>query len=190
MSRIASLAQPPPPAERPDPADFTWLPAFLDLPGAIREGRGEIHPRRHVPRGVVSEMKAARIFRSATPSKFGGDFAAPHHFLRVVEAIGEVDGSAVRAAAFGSRAAAFGSANAFIAALPDGAQARICAQGPDQLYAGGLHPLHPAERLEAVGRSRAGGNSFRAAWARTGSVSGSSARTRRRGPPKGRPRPC
>lgn len=47
----------------------------------------------------------------------------------MVEKTGEVDGSS-------AWVAAFGSANTYIAALPDDAQAVIYADGPDQVYAG------------------------------------------------------
>lgn len=127
-----------------DAVDFSTLteqPAFLDLLEEIRKRRDEIHAKRHVPRDIVAKMKAARIFRAATPSKFGGDVMAPHHFLKMVEKIGEVDGSA-------AWVAAFGSANTYIAALPEEAQAVIYADGPDQVYAGGLYPLKEARRVE------------------------------------------
>lgn len=124
--------------------DFSTLieqPAFLALLAEIRSRRDEIRTGRHVPRDIVAMMKAARIFRAATPSKFGGDAMAPHHFLKMVEKIGEADGSA-------AWVSAFGSANTYIAALPEEAQAAIYADGPDQVYAGGLYPLHKAERVE------------------------------------------
>lgn len=143
MTQIESLERRAAPAAEisADPAEFTRAPAFLDLLATLRARRDEIHALRHVPRDIVGKMKAARIFRATTPSKFGGDVLAPHHFLKMVEAIGEVDGSA-------AWVAAFGSANSYIAALPEETQAEIYADGPDQVYAGGLYPLHPAERVE------------------------------------------
>ncbi|WP_066711260.1 hypothetical protein [Celeribacter ethanolicus] len=62
----------------------------------------------------------------------------------MVEKTGEVDGSA-------AWVAVFGSANTYIAALPDDAQAMIYADGPDQVYAGGLYPLQQAERVAGGG---------------------------------------
>ncbi|EJN05841.1 acyl-CoA dehydrogenase family protein [Phyllobacterium sp. YR531] len=122
-------------------AKLTEQPAFVTLLQAIEDRRGEFDRLRHVPRDVIDMMKAARIFRAATPTQFGGDALAPHHFLKMVEKIGEVDGSA-------AWVAAFGSANTYIAALPSETQAIIYAKGPDQVYAGGLYPLQPAERVE------------------------------------------
>lgn len=123
--------------------DFSRLteqPEFRTLLDVIAARRDEFERRRHVPRDVVALMKAARIFRASTPKKFGGDALAPHHFLKMVEKIGAVDGSS-------AWVAAFGSANTYIAALPEETQAVIYADGPDQVYAGGLYPLHEAARV-------------------------------------------
>ncbi len=122
-----------------DAARLTQTPDFLRLLDAVRARREEFQRLRHVPRDVIALMKAARIFRSSTPAKFGGDDLAPHHFLPMVEAIGAVDGSA-------AWVAAFGSANTYVAALPEEAQAEIYASGPDQVYAGGLYPAQRATR--------------------------------------------
>lgn len=129
------------PASSVDGSRLTERPAFYSLLKVISERRDDFDRLRHVPRDVIDSMKAAHIFRAATPSKFGGDALAPHHFLKMIEKIGEVDGSA-------AWVAAFGSANTYIAALPDESQAIIYASGPDQVYAGGLYPLQPAERVE------------------------------------------
>lgn len=114
-------------------------PAFIRLLDVIQARRDTFETLRHVPRDVVVAMKQAGIFRSATPPRFGGDAMAPHLFLEMVEAIGKIDGSA-------AWVAAFGSANTYIAALPVETQAVIYADGPDQVYAGGLYPIHKAER--------------------------------------------
>lgn len=115
--------------------------AFQSLLQNVAARRDEIDQLRHVPRDIVEQMKAAGIFRSSTPAKFGGTGMPPAQFLSLIERIGEVDGSA-------AWVAAFGSANTYIAALPESAQEKIYATGPDQVYAGGLYPLHKAERVE------------------------------------------
>ena len=94
-------------------AEFSQLTEtveFETLLAEIAARQGEIEQGRHVPRDIVELMKAARIFRSATPKRFGGDAMAPHHFLKMVDKIGTVDGSA-------AWVAAFGSANTYTAAL-------------------------------------------------------------------------
>ncbi|XXE14476.1 flavin-dependent monooxygenase [Pseudomonas sp. Z1-14] len=129
------------PAELVDFSKLTEQPAFIELMDEVLKRRDEIHARRHVPKEIVSMMKAARIFRSATPVKFGGDALPPHHFLKMIDKLGEVDGST-------AWVAAFGSANTYYAALPEEAQAVIYANGPDQVFAGGLYPVQQAKRVE------------------------------------------
>jgi alkylation response protein AidB-like acyl-CoA dehydrogenase len=154
-------------AETVDFSTLTEQPAFLDMLEEIRNRRDEIHAKRHVSRDIVDKMKKARIFRSSTPTKFGGDAMAPHQFLKMVEKIGEVDGSA-------AWVAAFGSANTYIAALPEEAQSVIYADGPDQVYAGGLYPLQKAERVDggwkASGRWKFASGCMGADWIGVGLI--------------------
>lgn len=125
----------------PDFSRLTETVEFRHLLDSIAARADEIEQGRHVPRDIVALMKAARIFRSSTPRRFGGDAMAPHHFLRMVDRIGTVDGSA-------AWVAAFGSANTYTAALPLETQAVMYADGPDQVFAGGLHPVQQATRVE------------------------------------------
>ena len=78
----------------PDFSRLTETAEFRHLLSEIAARTDEIERGRHVPRDIVALMKAARIFRSSTPSRFGGDAMAPHHFLKMVDKIGTVDGSA------------------------------------------------------------------------------------------------
>ena len=112
-----------------------------DLVAEVAARRDEFDRLSHVPRDVIQSMKRAGIFRAATPKRFGGDALAPAEFLRMVEAIAVADGSA-------AWVAAFGSANTYIAALPIETQRVIYADGPDQVYAGGLYPLQPARAVD------------------------------------------
>lgn len=115
--------------------------AFQRLLDIVTARREEFDRLTYVPRDVVELMKEARIFRASTPARFGGDALAPHLFLRMIERIAEIDGSA-------AWVAAFGSSGTYLAALPVETQARIYADGPDQVFAGGLYPLQPAKRAE------------------------------------------
>ena len=58
----------------------------------------------------------------------------PPRFLDMIERIAVADGSA-------AWVASFGSANLYLAALPLQTQAEIYADGPDQVFAGGLFPV-------------------------------------------------
>lgn len=112
-----------------------------DVIAEIAERRNEFNQRSHVPRDMVEKMKAVGIFRASTPKCFGGDALPPSEFLRIVERVSEADGSA-------GWVTAFGSANIYLASLPPATQALIYANGPDQVYAGGLYPLQPASEVE------------------------------------------
>jgi indole-3-acetate monooxygenase len=127
-------------AARQLPADRKVMPLH-DLVAEIATRREEFDRLSHVPRDVIESMKRAGIFRAATPRRFGGDARAPHEFLRTIEAIAVADGSA-------AWVAAFGSANTYLAPLPLETQSKIYADGPDQVFAGGLYPLQPARPVE------------------------------------------
>lgn len=142
MNKVSSVAPAPlPPADQVDFARLTETDAFAHLLAVIDQRADEFESLGHVPRDVIDLMKQARIFRSATPRRFGGDAMAPHHFLKMVEKIGTVDGSA-------AWLSAFGSANTYTAALPVAAQEIMYANGPDQVFAGGLHPVQKAQRVD------------------------------------------
>jgi alkylation response protein AidB-like acyl-CoA dehydrogenase len=102
--------------------------------------RDEFQRLGHVPRDMIALMKKAGIFRASTPKCFGGDALPPSDFLRIIERIAVADGST-------AWVAAFGSANIYYAALPRQTQAEIYATGPDQVFAGGLYPMHMARSV-------------------------------------------
>lgn len=134
---------------------------FDELIETIAARREEIDQLSHVPRDIVAMMKKAGIFRASTPAMFGGDALSPADFLPMVEEIAKVDGSA-------AWVAAFGSANTYLAALPIETQAKVYAEGPDQVFAGGLYPLQKAQAAEggwvATGRWRFASGCMGADW--------------------------
>ncbi|SAL55617.1 acyl-CoA dehydrogenase family protein [Caballeronia humi] len=108
-----------------------------DVIAEIAERREEFERLSHVPRDVIARLKRVGIYRAATPKRFGGDARAPGEFLAMIERIATADGSA-------AWVASFGSANLYLAALPVATQAAIYADGPDQVFAGGLFPVQNA----------------------------------------------
>ncbi|MGI4860721.1 MAG: acyl-CoA dehydrogenase family protein [Janthinobacterium lividum] len=108
-----------------------------DVIAEIAARRGEFESKGHVPRDVIAMLKRAGIYRAGTPSRFGGDALAPAIFLDMIERIAVADGSA-------AWVASFGSSNAYLAALPLQTQALLYANGPDQVFAGGLFPVQSA----------------------------------------------
>ncbi|BBU29592.1 acyl-CoA dehydrogenase [Burkholderia sp. THE68] len=109
-----------------------------DVIAEIVQRREEFDRLSHVPRDVIAKLKRAGIYRAATPKRFGGDARAPGEFLAMIERIAVADGSA-------AWVASFGSANLYLAALPLATQAAIYADGPDQVFAGGLFPVQTAQ---------------------------------------------
>jgi alkylation response protein AidB-like acyl-CoA dehydrogenase len=117
--------------------DATRLP-LADVIAEIAVRREEFERLSHVPRDLIAKLKQAGVYRAATPRCFGGDALAPSAFLDMIERIAVADGSA-------AWVASFGSANVYLAALPLATQAHIYADGPDQVFAGGLFPVQPAQ---------------------------------------------
>lgn len=117
--------------------DATRLP-LADVIAEIAARREEFDRLSHVPREVIAKLKRAGVYRAATPRRFGGDALAPTAFLDMIERIAVADGSA-------AWVASFGSANVYLAALSLATQAHIYADGPDQVFAGGLFPVQPAQ---------------------------------------------
>lgn len=114
--------------------------AFEGVLALVADRRDEFDRMRHVPRDVIAEFKKAGLYRASTPRCFGGEPLAPAEFLRRVERISEADGSA-------GWVASFGSSLVYLAALPLETQAQLYADGPDVVFAGGLFPVQPAERV-------------------------------------------
>ncbi|MDN7863159.1 acyl-CoA dehydrogenase family protein [Burkholderia multivorans] len=123
----------------PQSDDMSPLPLDAVI-AEVERRRDEFDRLSHVPRDVIALMKRAGIFRAGTPKQFGGDALPPHEFVAMLERIAVADGSA-------AWVAAFGSANTYLAALPLDTQRTIYANGPDQVFAGGLYPLQPAQRV-------------------------------------------
>ena len=117
--------------------DATSLP-LADVITEIAARREEFDRLSHVPRDVIAKLKRAGVYRAATPRRFGGDALAPTAFLDMIERIAVADGSA-------AWVASFGSANVYLAALPLATQAQLYADGPDQVFAGGLFPVQTVQ---------------------------------------------
>ena len=128
-------------AIRDDMSNETETLTLDDVIAEIGARRDEFDRISHVPRDVIAKLKRVGIYRAATPKRFGGDARAPGEFLAMIERIAVADGSA-------AWVASFGSANLYLAALPLATQAAIYADGPDQVFAGGLFPVQNAQAVE------------------------------------------
>jgi indole-3-acetate monooxygenase len=146
-SALSDAVAPSPPAAYPlPPKDDRRTNATASLPldqviAEIAAHREEFERLSHVPREVIALLKRAGVYRAGTPRRFGGDALAPSAFLQIIERIAVADGST-------AWVASFGSANVYLAALPLETQAQIYADGPDQVFAGGLFPVQPGQPVE------------------------------------------
>jgi indole-3-acetate monooxygenase len=146
---------------RPRNASGTNTAALDRLVAEVARRRDEFNELTYVPRDVVEMMKQVGIYRSSTPTMFGGEPMPPADFLRIIERIATVDGSA-------AWVAAFGSANTYMASLPIETQRVIYASGPDQVFAGGLFPAQKARAVpggwQVTGRWRFASGCMGADW--------------------------
>jgi alkylation response protein AidB-like acyl-CoA dehydrogenase len=146
-SALSDAVAPSAPAAYPlSPKDGRRTTATASLPldqviAEIATHREEFERLSHVPREVIALLKRAGVYRAGTPQRFGGDALAPGAFLQIIERIAVADGST-------AWVASFGSANVYLAALPLETQAQIYADGPDQVFAGGLFPVQPGQPVE------------------------------------------
>lgn len=115
--------------------------AMTQLFSEIRARRDEFSRQRFVPREFISRLKKLGVYRAATPQCFGGSGLAPTAFLQLIEKISEADGSV-------GWVASFGSASVYLAALPKDTQAKLYADSPDLVFAGGLFPIQPATQVD------------------------------------------
>jgi alkylation response protein AidB-like acyl-CoA dehydrogenase len=128
-------------------SDWGSTPAFEAALTEVARRSGEFTRLRHIPRDVVAKFKLAGFYRAATPRRFGGDALPPAEFLRMVERMSEVDGSA-------GWVSGFGSSGVYLAALPPETQERLYADGPDLVFAGAIFPVQPAEEVPGGFRVR------------------------------------
>ncbi|MFT3760194.1 acyl-CoA dehydrogenase family protein [Thauera sp.] len=107
----------------------------------IRARRREFEAQSYIPQDIVDRFKAVGVYRALVARRFGGDEKSPAEFCRLVEQISQADGSAGWVASFGIGAV-------YLAALPLETLEKLYANGPDQVFAGGIFPPQPAVQVE------------------------------------------
>ena len=115
--------------------------AFDCLLDAVREKRTQFSRDQQVSADVVQLMREAGFYRALVTKRFGGDERSPAAFLRMVERLSEVDGSAGWVASFGFSAV-------YLSALPVPTLEAIYADGPDVVFAGGIYPPQKAVAVD------------------------------------------
>jgi len=130
--------------------------AFDRLLDAVREQRTQFSRDQQISSNVVQLMREAGFYRAMVARRFGGEEAPPATFLRMVERLSQVDGSAGWVASFGFSAI-------YLSALPVHTLETIYANGPDVIFAGGIYPPQKAVPvdggLEVSGRWQWGSGS-------------------------------
>jgi alkylation response protein AidB-like acyl-CoA dehydrogenase len=105
-----------------------------ELGPLIRGCRDEIDSTRQLPMPLIEALRAGRFFRLFVPAKFGGYEVDPITFVKIVEEISAVDGSAgwvVSVCAVGGLIAGF---------LGEEAAGKIYGDNQDSVVAGGINP--------------------------------------------------
>lgn len=111
--------------------------AFDRLLDAVRMQRTRFSRDQQISADVVDLMRQAGFYRAMVAKRFGGEEASPMDFLRMVERLSQVDGSAGWVASFGFSAI-------YLSALPVETLQTIYADGPDVIFAGGIYPPQKA----------------------------------------------
>lgn len=115
--------------------------SFETLLDAIRGQHDQFDTAQEVSADIIELMREAGIYRALVSRQFGGDEVSPADFIRMIERIAEVNGSAAWVASFGHTAA-------YITALPVETLRAIYADGPDVNICGALFPPHSAPAVE------------------------------------------
>ena len=115
--------------------------AFDSLLDAVRAQRDQFSRDQQISAEVVDLIRKAGFYRAMVAKRFGGDESSPMEFLRMVERLSEVDGSAGWVASFGFSAI-------YLSALPVLTLETIYANGPDVIFAGGIYPPQKAVPVE------------------------------------------
>ncbi|WP_051378689.1 acyl-CoA dehydrogenase family protein [Derxia gummosa] len=127
----------PPDAPAVSPANADWDALLAD----IRARRDEFARERRIAPDVIARFKQLGVYRALVARRFGGDEKSPREFCEMIERIAGADGSAGWVASFGIGAI-------YLAGLPVQTLAKIYADGPDVVFAGGIFPPQAAPVVE------------------------------------------
>lgn len=126
------------------------FPGLGELLREIRQRRQEFEAQQFVSQDIIGRFKKLGVYRALVARRFGGDERSPADFCRLVEAISAADGSAGWVSSFGVGAV-------YLAALPVETLAKLYAETPDRVFAGGIFPPQPAALVD-------GGFKVRGRW--------------------------
>jgi len=115
-------------------------PSMPDLLADIRLRRKEFEQQQHISQDIIEGFRALGVYRALVAKRFGGDERTPAAFCELIETIARADGSA-------GWVASFGIGGIYLSALPFETLQELYANGPDIVFAGGIFPPQPAEKV-------------------------------------------
>jgi indole-3-acetate monooxygenase len=133
-----------------------------ELAPLIRSCREEIDATRQLPTALFEALRTAGLFRLFVPVKFGGYEIDPIIFVKIIEEISAMDGSAgwvVSVSAVGGLVAGF---------LREDAAGKIYGDNADTVVAGGINPTGRAVAEDTGYRLQENGPSEAASGTPTG----------------------
>lgn len=113
---------------------------FDALLADIGQRSQEFEEQGFISQDVIERFQQIGIYRALVPKRFNGDEKSPAEFLQAIEAIAAADGSA-------GWVASFGMSPAYLGSLPLTTIEKIWENSPDVVFAGGIFPPQPAERV-------------------------------------------
>lgn len=115
-------------------------PAWPEFLAEIRSRRKEFERQKFVSQDVIEGFRQRGIYRALVARRFGGDELSPAEFCQLVENIAHADGSA-------GWVASFGIGGVYLSALPLETLKSLYARSVDLVFAGGIFPPRPAQRV-------------------------------------------
>ena len=107
-----------------------------------RARHNEFDDQQFISQDIIERFRDLGIYRALVPKRFGGDELTAAQFCEVIEEISKADGSA-------GWVASFGMGVVYLSALPLDTLASVYAESPDVVFAGGIFPPQPAEKIDS-----------------------------------------
>ncbi|WP_238120710.1 MULTISPECIES: acyl-CoA dehydrogenase family protein [unclassified Xanthobacter] len=115
-------------------------PAWPEFLAQIRGRRKEFERQKFISQDVVEGFRQRGIYRALVARRFGGSELSPAQFCQLIESIAHADGSA-------GWVASFGIGGVYLSALPLETLKALYARSVDLVFAGGIFPPRPAQRV-------------------------------------------
>ncbi|AWY02497.1 acyl-CoA dehydrogenase [Marinomonas primoryensis] len=105
-----------------------------------RARNNEFDDQQCISQDIIEKFRELGIYRALVPKRLGGDELTAAQFCEVIEEISKADGSA-------GWVASFGMGVVYLSALPTDTLESLYAKSPDIVFAGGIFPPQPAEKI-------------------------------------------